>query len=290
MAFASKNTTFASTFEVSMYEPVYEPDIKTFPDTTSGLRFALSHNCEVAYPNSKNNDPLHLHPFWELYLHLSDEVSFLANGHLYSLKKGDAIISPAGELHARILDFPTKQEHYCLWLDVPENSPIIDALGSFSSPYIQFDADKLNKLCYLFAEIEKATDANDSLYLSSLLPQVICTLRDTANFSELESAHPPLLQRVLTDINENCTEIRGVKHLCERHFTSPSTLNRLFQKHIHVSPHELLESHKLAFAAKLLTNGESVMSACQGVGFSDCSHFITIFRRKFGVTPHHYKA
>ena len=42
-------------------------------------------------------------------------------------------------------------------------------------------------------------------------------------------------------------------------------------------------------AAKLLTSGESVMNACLRVGFSDCSQFITIFRRKFGVTPHQYK-
>ena len=273
-----------------MYEPLYEPNIIGFPDTTSGLRFALNHNCEVAYPNSKNNDPLHLHPYWELYLHLSDNVTFLANGHLFSLKKGDAILTAAGDLHARVLDFPTMQEHYCLWLDAPENSPIVETLRSISSTYIQFDEDKLNKLCFLFSEIEKATETNDELYLSSLLPQVICTLRDAANFSEPESTTPPLLQRILTDMNENYTEIHSVKQLCERHYTSPSTLNRLFQKHIHASPHALLESHKLAAAAKHLANGESVMSACLHAGFTDCSHFIIIFKREFGVTPHKYKA
>ena len=280
---------FVSILELVMYEPLYEPDIKTFPDTTSGLRFALKHSCEVAYPNSKNNDPLHLHPYWELYLHLSDEVSFLANGHLYSVKKGDAILTAAGDLHARVLNAPTEQEHYCLWLDVPENSPIADALGSFSSPYIQFDAEKLNTLRFLLSEIEKVTETNDNLYISSLLLQVICTLRDTARCSELDNT-PPLLQQILMDINENCAEIHNVKQLCERHYTSPSTLNRLFQKHIHVSPRSLLESHKLAVAAKHLSNGESVMSACLQSGFSDCSHFIVLFKRKFGVTPHHYKA
>ena len=220
-----------------MYEPINVPTLYTLPTTALNISFAMSHSCELAYPNSKSNDPLHLHPYWELYLHLSDEVSFLANGHLYSVKKGDAILTAAGDLHARVLSAPTKQEHYCLWLDVPKSSAIAEALGSFSSPYMHFDANKLNHLCFLLSEIEKAKKIDDNLYISSLILQVICALRDTANAAELGIA-PPLLQQILTDINENCTEIRNVKQLCERHYTSPSTLNRLFQKHLQVSPHQ----------------------------------------------------
>ncbi len=273
-----------------MYEPINIPEIHSLPDAVSGIRFALLHNRAIVYPDSQKNDPLHLHPYWEIYLHLSDEGFFLVNGHLYSLKKGDAILTASGDLHMRVVNYPIEQENYCLWLDIPENSPIAEALRNFSTPYIQLDANRLNKLCSLLSEIEKSLETNDTLYLSSLILQAVCTVRDTAIPSEYRSAPSPLLQQILTDINENCTEIRNVKHLCERHYTSPSTLNRLFQKHIHVSPHALLESHKLAVAAKLLTNGESVMSACLHTGFSDCSHFIVLFKRKFGVTPHQYKS
>ena len=271
-----------------MYEPINIPELHSVADAVSDIRFALVHSQKVSSPDDKSYDPLHMHPYWELYLHLSDEASFFANGRLYSVKKGDAILTAPGNPHMLVLNAPTETEHHCLWLDVPENSPVTDALHSFSLPFIHFDPNQLNKLRFLFSEIERAAQANDSLYLSSLLLQTICTLRDTANSSELDNT-PPLLQQILTDINENCADIRNVKHLCERHYTSPSTLNRLFQKHIRISPHTLLESHKLALAAKHLSNGESVMDACLRSGFSDCSHVIMLFKRKFGVTPHRYK-
>lgn len=276
--------------EAGMYEPINIPRLIPLPDAVSSVRFELSHKHEIASPHSKDNDPLHLHPYWELYLHLSDEGSFLVNGHLYSLKKGDAILTATADLHMRVISYPVEQEHYCLWLDVPEGSPIAEALRSIPAPYVRLDTGNSNKLCSLFSEIEKASEANDTLYISSLILQAVCTLRSTATRTELDNAYPPILQQILTDINESCAEIRNVRHLCERHYTSPSTLNRLFLKHIHVSPHTLLESHKLALAARLLSNGESVMNACMHSGFSDCSHFIMLFKRKFGVTPHRYKS
>jgi len=275
--------------EAVMYEPINIPEIHSLPDAVSCTRFALMHNRTIVYPDSKKNDPLHLHPYWEIYLHLSDEGSFLVNGHLYSLKKGDVILTATKDLHMRVVSYPIEQENYCLWLDIPESSPIAEALRNLSTPYIQPDAKHLSKLCFLLSEIEKTLETNDTLYLSSLILQAVCTLRDTAITSEYRSAPSPLFQQILNDINENCTDIRNVKHLCERHYTSPSTLNRLFQKHLHLSPHALLRSHKLAAAAKLLENGESVMSACLHAGFSDCSHFIVLFKRKFGVTPRQYR-
>ena len=272
-----------------MYEPIYVPTLYTLPTAALNINFALVHICKVASPDDKSYDPVHLHPYWELFLQLSDEGSFLANGHLYSLKKGDAILTASDDPHMLVLNAPTETEHYCLWLDVPKNSPISAALCSFSSPYIHFNEYRLNHLCFLLTEIEKATKANDDLYISALLPQVVCALRDTTHSSELDDT-PALLQQILTDIAENCADIRGVKQLCERHFTSQSTLNKLFKKHLQISPHSLLESHKLAVAAKLLSNGESVMNACLQAGFSDCSRFIVLFKRKFGVTPHKYKS
>ena len=44
MAFVSKNTVFVSMFEVLMYEPLYEPDIKSFPVATSVVFSYLTLN------------------------------------------------------------------------------------------------------------------------------------------------------------------------------------------------------------------------------------------------------
>jgi AraC-like DNA-binding protein len=57
-----------------------------------------------------------------------------------------------------------------------------------------------------------------------------------------------------------------------------------------MSPHTFLEEKKLAYAKQLLMGGASVTDACFGAGFSDNSHFISVFKRKFGETPYKYKS
>ena len=100
---------------------------------------------------------------------------------------------------------------------------------------------------------------------------------------------PTELRMILTDINENFARIHSVSELSQIYFISPATLNRWFRKHLQISPREYIESKKLAYACKLLRESASVTDACLQAGFSDCSHFIALFKRKFGETPLQYK-
>ena len=100
---------------------------------------------------------------------------------------------------------------------------------------------------------------------------------------------PPEMQEIVDDINENFAEILHVGDIFERHYISRATLNRRFRKYLHVSPREFLEAKKLSYAKKLLSKGCSVTEACMLSGFSDCSYFIAVFKKKFGSTPLKYK-
>jgi AraC-like DNA-binding protein len=101
---------------------------------------------------------------------------------------------------------------------------------------------------------------------------------------------PAEMKAILGDINENFASIKHIKELLARHFVSSATLNRWFREYLSVSPREYVESKKLSNAVKLLSAGASVTDACMRSGFSDCSHFIILFKKKFGKTPFRYKA
>jgi AraC-like DNA-binding protein len=100
---------------------------------------------------------------------------------------------------------------------------------------------------------------------------------------------PIALQRIIDDINRNFASIRNVNDILTTHFISSATLTRWFRKYIHSSPREYLESVRLSNATKMLVNGSSVTEACMSSGFSDCSHFIALFKKRFGETPYSYK-
>jgi AraC-like DNA-binding protein len=60
---------------------------------------------------------------------------------------------------------------------------------------------------------------------------------------------------------------------------------RVFQRFVGVPPHRYLTGVRLRHAAKMLDDGAAVTFTCYEVGFGSLSHFVTAFRKRFGVVP-----
>ena len=66
---------------------------------------------------------------------------------------------------------------------------------------------------------------------------------------------------------------------------SPFYFARAFQRFVGVPPHRYLTGVRLRHAARLLDQGAAVTFTCYEVGFGSLSHFVTAFRKRFGVVP-----
>ena len=60
---------------------------------------------------------------------------------------------------------------------------------------------------------------------------------------------------------------------------------RAFQRFVGVPPHRYLTGVRLRHAARMLDDGAGVTFTCYEVGFGSLSHFVTAFRKRFGVVP-----
>lgn len=60
---------------------------------------------------------------------------------------------------------------------------------------------------------------------------------------------------------------------------------RVFRELTGLPAHRYLTAVRLRHAARRLDEGDSVTHACYAVGFVSLSHFVTAFRRRFGVAP-----
>jgi AraC-like DNA-binding protein len=100
---------------------------------------------------------------------------------------------------------------------------------------------------------------------------------------------PAELQRVLDLINTHFCELHSPADLLAKTFVSSATLNRWFRRYIHISPRTFLEAKKISYAKELLQRGYNVSEVSEKNGFSDCSYFIAVFRRKCGMTPLQFK-
>jgi AraC-like DNA-binding protein len=60
---------------------------------------------------------------------------------------------------------------------------------------------------------------------------------------------------------------------------------RVFREMTGLPAHRYLTAVRLRHAAERLDDGDSVTSTCFAVGFASLSHFVTAFRKRFGVAP-----
>lgn len=266
-----------------MYEPRYSPTMQeSFID---GVRFGALKADRYVRVGDPDIEPLHIHEYVEIFFNVSSDVSFLINNNLYPVKQGEAVVSRANELHVCIYNSSGEHSYFCLWIDAPAESPLLEFLKSKEgSPLFELD-DRERMLAFLECIAEPKSRLEQNAAFLGLLAMFDRSGKDAGASKKL----PEGLQRILDDLRESFAEIKGVAEIAEAHFVSTATLNRWFRKYIHSSPREYLESLKLSQAAKLLSSGESVTEACMRSGFSDCSHFIALFKKKFGETPLKYK-
>ena len=116
-------------------------------------------------------------------------------------------------------------------------------------------------------------------------------------FSLLQSAvgcenppqYPPILQNILTYIGTYYANLHSLSAIRDHFYISQSSLERLFKKYLQITPYQYINAVKMEHACQFLGEGLSVMEAAMKSGFSDVSHFIADFRRRFELTPNQYR-
>ena len=87
---------------------------------------------------------------------------------------------------------------------------------------------------------------------------------------------------VMSAVAENLT----LEELAERCFVSVSTFKRRFRKRFSIPPHQWLVIRKLELAYRiLLATDVAVTEVARLCGFTNSSHFIAAFKRRYNTTP-----
>lgn len=273
-----------------MYEPKFTPLMNGDVIDLSGVRFEITSSREERRVDDGLDEPLHIHEYTEIFLLRSGEVSFFVGDNFYPVSSGDAVISRAKDVHKCRIERPCLFDHYCLWIDAPEGSALSSLLSSVGSGVLTFEKSVSNKLIELFDAFYREAKQSEALGRTIFLLRIISILTERSAQKHEQLSMPAEMKSILNDINENYATIKHVKDLLDKHFVSSATLNRWFREYLSVSPREYVESKKLACAVRLLSAGASVTDACMQSGFADCSHFIILFKKKFGKTPFRYKS
>ncbi len=258
----------------------------------SEVRFMARYVNEYHTPKDPVLDPSHIHGYYEIYLNLTGDISFLVNNHIYAVQHGDIILTRPGDVHVCILNSPCVHEHVCLWLDMPRGHALAEGFEENGAALWRPQGEERERLIASFLQLAAPQEKEQTLSCTAHLLYILAALAARKRQEEQRTAYaelPAELQRVLDLINTHFCELHSPADLLEKIYISPATLSRWFRRYIHLSPRTFLEAKKISYAKELLQRGCSVSEASEKTGFSDCSYFISVFRRRCGMTPLQFK-
>lgn len=239
-------------------------------------------------------DDAHIHDYCEVYFNVSGNVSFAVENKVYPVNTGDIIISKPNEIHYCIYHSDQIHTCYCFW---------VKASAEYSyllSPFLQRAAGEKNRITLSRSDKEKLRTLFDSMLACqdkkpmsaknlAAVAGVLDIIEKNRDRTEPSVGISARLGKILEYTDNNFGGGCSINMLCEKFFISRSSLYRAFRDELDITPSKYIENRRLANAKKLLERGESVQAAAEKSGFPDYSHFISLFKRRFGITPKKYQ-
>lgn len=116
---------------------------------------------------------------------------------------------------------------------------------------------------------------------------IISELKDLINLMDnTEIKYSPVVQQVVTIVNQNYQEELSLKTLAQRYNINSSYLGQIFTKEVGISFSDYLNKIKNTKAKELILNTNmKINDIAKSVGYIDTSYFYRKFKKYFGVCP-----
>lgn len=248
----------------------------------------------------------HNHDFYEIYLFLSGDVTYVIEGKSYKLKPNDIIIINNQELHKAFIENGTPYERIVIWINpeyikslCSEKTNLLTAFYSSSSHKLNLlrpNPDVTEEIYSIVEKLGKACSSPDfgndllkEIYIVELLIYLNRTYQ--IPFSEENMSgitYNDKITKIIHYINENLNGEVSLQTLSSKFYLSKYHLLREFKKNTGYTIHRYIQQKRLILARELLRDNKQVTEVCNLCGFGDYSNFIRSFKKEFGISPKKY--
>ena len=247
---------------------------KTFPELLMGR-----------YYNSRGQDrvPYRFAEHFEISVYLEDSGTLYINDHPYKLHRGDVrFIRPGTHLRST-------EEYSCFsfWLrfgdeNTAYNEELIGAILPFFYGGEEMITDAKTTVS-LFSSDQVGSKLKMNLFVMKLLYKCY-------SLSVKAQIKSPAVEACIAYLREHFHQPITLEDLGALTGYVPLHALRLFKAETGKTPHEYLSELRMTQARNLLLNtDESVARIASECGFQSASHFQTLFKQKFGITPGRFR-
>lgn len=261
---------------------------------------AVGSNCHIE-TDIKNASPSHSHDFFEIFIILDGECIHLVNDCEQPLKKGDMVFIRPDDTHSyqyaagysgppcsfMNINFVRKTtDNAFLYLD--NRDFVHNLLSSPLPPIVSLDevhTEMLVKKASYLNIYEPINPEKARIAVRGVLIEMLSYFFLDYSQDAVSSA-PPWFDALLVDIQRDNNFIYGLPQLTTLSGKSPGHLNRVFKKHLGITPTEYINRLKLNYAKLLLISTDMpIIEAAFEAGFDNLSHFYHLFKDMYGISP-----
>lgn len=257
----------------------------------------LTHVSGNIFPDFLNGEA-HSHEHCEIFVHITGNFSVFVEENFYEISNESIRVYSSDELHYGKFDVPQNMEWY--QISIPQkffmkngNEPLGKCMYQRKAGTKNvFEIKNFSQIVKMFEEAFEAYRNRNALYChycESAVIQMLCYINEE-KFKICAETHENNPLREITDVVlADFSKISSVTDLSRACNYSVSYIHRLFKENLNITPYRFITDKKLAEAKKALQSGKNITETCEYAGFENYNNFITLFKKKFNITPKKYQ-
>lgn len=243
---------------------------------------------------------------YEIHYIVNGELNWWVEDNSYRLTPGMVLIIRPGELHGSQTGVLEPCEHY--WLRIrltdkmtlpgltqKDSRKLVDAFEMIANRAF-FASDLVNSFFEKILYEHRNHSEFSRMASRSALHLLLATLiRDNlALAGSIEYRESPVatkkINRCIQAIDQQLEQPPSIKELAKIAGLSDSAFRKRFREETGSSPHSYVTLRRIQEAQRRLLNSDlSIIDIAMDLGFSSSQYFATVFKRKTGVSPQHYR-
>ena len=223
----------------------------------------------------------------ELERVVSGHMTLTLNNHTFQMSPGDSVLIPGGVIHGAE---PQNCVYECIvfprsFLDITRRTRDL-SLAQLQKP-VFFSQDGVVARVFDSMKTHEKTNAFGILAdLYDIIHRAVMTQDNALSvLSEYKMERIKVAIRYIEDHLHQPITLEDLSRVCS---TSPNYFCSLFKEVTGKTPGEYITALRMETASKLLLAGNTVTDTAFACGFRDVSYFISVFRKRVGVSPKQY--
>jgi AraC-like DNA-binding protein/mannose-6-phosphate isomerase-like protein (cupin superfamily) len=262
-------------------------------------RFAFAH-----LYNSEKTMNVHIHDCCEIYYSISGGKQFLIDNHFYTVADGDIFFINQFESHHLVQVDQQCHERIIIAVHPDYLKALSSTNTNLNDCFYNKKEQEPNRLHLTLEEQKRFTYFIHKLASTQTFG---ADLLDQAAFLELmvflnhvygidgrmeiccsPNHHRTHVDDILSFINNNILSDLSIESLASHFYLSSSYLCRIFKSTTGTTINKYILAKRITISKALLSQGYSVLEACEDSGFHDYSNYLKAFTKAVGISPKKY--